>query len=78
MPEEDPLLGDKTPAIVEWYQKYDPEEFERRYVKRHRKTHLRKMSRPRSEDLDYDDEGRAMKKFIISSEPGLIAEPRQY
>lgn len=35
---EDPLQGDKTPAVVEWYKANAPEEYERRYAGR--KTHL--------------------------------------
>lgn len=38
MPDEDPKLGDKTPAVVEWYAEHDPAEFKRRY--QGRKTHL--------------------------------------
>lgn len=38
-------FGDLTPAVVEWYRDYHPEEFERRYIrpghpKGPRKTHL--------------------------------------
>lgn len=35
---EDPLQGDKTPAVVEWYRDNDPKEYERRYAGR--RTHL--------------------------------------
>lgn len=35
---EDPLQGDKTPAVVEWYKANAPEEYDRRYAGR--KTHL--------------------------------------
>ena len=38
IPQADPLLGDKTPEIVEWYRDNQPDEYERRY--RGRKTHL--------------------------------------
>jgi hypothetical protein len=38
MPEADPMLGDKTPELVEWYRDNDPDEYARRY--RGRKTHL--------------------------------------
>jgi hypothetical protein len=34
----DPMMGDKTPAVVEWYRDNDPAEFARRY--HGRKTHL--------------------------------------
>lgn len=37
-PEEDPRLGDKTPAVVEWLAQYHPEEYRRRYAGR--RTHL--------------------------------------
>jgi len=37
-PEMDPLLGDKTPAYVEWLRDNAPVEFYRRYAGR--KTHL--------------------------------------
>jgi hypothetical protein len=37
-PELDPLLGDKTPAYVEWLRDNAPVEFHRRYAGR--KTHL--------------------------------------
>lgn len=37
-PEVDPLLGDKTPAYVEWLRDNAPVEFHRRYAGR--KTHL--------------------------------------
>lgn len=37
-PEMDPLLGDKTPAYVEWLRDNAPVEFHRRYAGR--KTHL--------------------------------------
>jgi hypothetical protein len=44
---EDPAMGDKTPAVVEWYRDNDPEEYHRRYAGR--KTHLedRREERPR-------------------------------
>jgi len=43
---EDPAQGDKTPAVVEWYHKNAPEEYNRRYAGR--KTHLedRRKERP--------------------------------
>ena len=43
---EDPSMGDKTPAVVEWYRDHAPEEFKRRYSGR--KTHLedRRGERP--------------------------------
>lgn len=31
MPKKDMRLGDKTPAVVEWYRKYKPAEFKARY-----------------------------------------------
>jgi hypothetical protein len=37
-PEMDPMLGDKTPAYVEWVRDNDPAEFARRYAGR--TTHL--------------------------------------
>jgi hypothetical protein len=37
-PDLDPMLGDKTPAYVEWLRDNDPEEFARRYSGR--RTHL--------------------------------------
>lgn len=37
-PEQDPMLGDKTPEFVEWLRDHDPEEFARRY--KDRRTHL--------------------------------------
>lgn len=37
-PPQDPRLGDKTPAYMEWLGHYFPEEFKERY--RGRKTHL--------------------------------------
>jgi len=37
-PDTLPEFGSKTPAVVEWYQKYHPEEFIRKYV--NRLTHL--------------------------------------
>ncbi len=33
-PEMDPLLGDKTPAVVEWYFRYAPEEAATKYAGR--------------------------------------------
>jgi hypothetical protein len=33
-PQMNPLLGDKTPEVVRWYQNYHPEEFARRYTGR--------------------------------------------
>lgn len=43
---EDPAMGDKTPAVVEWYQTNDPDEYVRRYSGR--KTHIsdRRKERP--------------------------------
>jgi len=32
----DPTLGDKTPAVIDWFRENDPEEYERRYVSRNR------------------------------------------
>jgi hypothetical protein len=32
----DPTLGDRTPAVIEWYRENDPEEYQRRYVARGR------------------------------------------
>ena len=37
-PEMDMMLGDKTPAFVEWLRDYSPEEFKKRYAGR--TTHL--------------------------------------
>lgn len=37
-PDMDPMLGDKTPAYVEWLRDNAPVEFRRRYAGR--KTHL--------------------------------------
>lgn len=37
-PEMDPMLGDKTPAFVEWLRDHRPEEFQTRYEGR--RTHL--------------------------------------
>ena len=37
-PELDPMLGDKTPAYVEWLRDNAPVEFHRRYAGR--RTHL--------------------------------------
>lgn len=37
-PALDPMLGDKTPAYVEWLRDNDPEAFAARY--KDRKTHL--------------------------------------
>jgi hypothetical protein len=37
-PEMDPMLGDKTPAYVEWLRDNAPVEFQRRYAGR--RTHL--------------------------------------
>jgi|32_taG_2_1085360.scaffolds.fasta_scaffold00345_28 hypothetical protein len=31
MPKKHPKFGDKTPALVEWYEEYRPEEFKARY-----------------------------------------------
>lgn len=31
MPAKSPRLGDKTPAVVEWYRRYKPEEYRARY-----------------------------------------------
>lgn len=41
-PAQDPSLGDKTPAVVEWYRDNQPEEFARRY--HGRKTHLGRIT----------------------------------
>lgn len=38
MPAINPLQGDKTPAVVEWYRDHKPEEYKTRYAGR--KTHL--------------------------------------
>lgn len=37
-PEQDPMLGDKTPEYVEWLRDHDPEEYAKRY--QGRRTHL--------------------------------------
>jgi hypothetical protein len=37
-PAEDPLKGDKTPAVVEWYHDHKPEEYKTKYA--NRRTHL--------------------------------------
>lgn len=37
-PPADPLMGDKTPAVVEYYRDNEPAEYKRRY--KGRKTHL--------------------------------------
>lgn len=42
-PKLDPMLGDKTPAYVEWLKENDPAEFERRYADR--LTHLGRSPR---------------------------------
>ena len=41
----DPAMGDKTPAVVEWYRDHAPEEFKRRYGNGRRKTHLSRIIR---------------------------------
>jgi hypothetical protein len=43
MPPMDPLVGDKTPVVVEWFRTYWPEEFERRYKGRKGVTVERKF-----------------------------------
>jgi len=43
---EDPALGDKTPAVVEWYRDHAPEEYRRRYSGR--KTHLEDRRKERA------------------------------
>jgi hypothetical protein len=42
-PDMDPMLGDKTPAYVEWLRDNAPVEFHRRYAGR--KTHLGSIPR---------------------------------
>jgi len=37
-PDMDPMLGDKTIALVEWLRDYAPEEFQKTYAGR--ETHL--------------------------------------
>ena len=37
IPALDPLMGDKTPAVIEWFKQHWPEEHERRYAGRLRK-----------------------------------------
>ena len=58
MPEMDPQGGDKTPAVVEWFKKHWPEEYEKRY--KLRKTHL-KATRI-SEDRPPEEEDRPKAK----------------
>ena len=46
MPDMNPMLGDKTPEVVEWYRDNDPAEFSRRYAGR--RTHLGYHPHPES------------------------------
>lgn len=54
-PPADPLMGDKTPAVVEWYRDYKPEEFQSRYTANGRFTHLN----PRPVDVPAREAGKA-------------------
>lgn len=54
-PAVDPLSGDKTPEVVEWFRDNDPQEFEERY--KGRKTHLRESLKYEKDD-DEDKLGR--------------------
>lgn len=72
MPAMEPDMGDKTPAVVEWYRDYWPEEYARRY--KDRKTHLVEKPRKPRDDDDLPD-AREMK---ITHEKDLNTDPRFY
>jgi len=73
MPEIDLMAGDKTPAVVEWFRDYWPEEYERRY--KGRKTHLNR--KPHLVD-DEDREDAKAPTFRPASDPSLDLSPRAY
>ena len=76
-PEIDPLAGDKTPAVVEWFRDNDPEEFAIRY--RTRKTHLRANQKtPNPEFITDEETGQRRKMMMPSSDPNLNTSARTY
>lgn len=71
-PEIDPLSGDKTPAVVEWFRDNDPDEFAERY--KGRKTHLRATLHQES-----DEDDKPLKvKISRGSDPTLNTSARTY
>ena len=76
-PEIDPLAGDKTPAVVEWFRDNDPQEYIARYHLR--KTHLRGNQKAANPEFITDEEtGKRKKMMMPTSDPNLNLSARTY
>ena len=76
-PEVDPLSGDKTPAVVEWFRDNDPEEFALRY--KARKTHLREsLQLKRERDARIIDDEDSKVSITRGTDPNLNTSARAY
>lgn len=63
----DPAMGDKDPAVMEWYQEHAPEEYARRYANRitPHSGGVRHERIERGPVSDFEDETEAMKKPTV-------------
>ena len=79
MPDMDPMMGDKTPAVVDWFKQHWPEEYEKRY--KLRKTHLKatRISEDRPPDEEDKPKAKKEKEFEETKDSGgLNLDARVY
>ena len=71
-PPMDPLAGDKTPTVVEWFRTYWPEEFERRYKDRKGVTVERKFGPAASVQAE-EEQGKLTDKVMVAEKQVVLS-----